>query len=241
MMRSCLKTARAFRLLAVPLLLATVSAGLASAKESGEGPDGDPSKKERFVWTETRDVFEFAGVEELAAIRTQGTKTQGTKTQGTKTQGTKTPGGTPRYPNETPAQRILRVRTEAEACASAAEGLLASRDYSTVVDDTAMALGEIKRVQLAAPVLSEKLKRFHETARRMNERAEIEREFTELQINIGGIAWSLTSPVALINGKVVGPGESVAGARVEKIQRDAVVFSLKGIQVRRRSGMVPSE
>ena len=145
------------------------------------------------------------------------------------------------YPNMTPGQRIMMARKLAEECASAAEGLLAVRDYSTVVDDTAKALAAIKRVQLPDPILSEKLKRFHETASRMSERAEIEREFTELQISIAAIAWSLTNPVALINGKVVGPGESVAGARVEEIQRDAVVFSLKGIQIRRRSGMVPSE
>ena len=68
-MRSRLKTARSFGLLGVALLLAGASAGIASAKESGDGPNADPTKKERFVWIETRDAFEFASAEELKASR----------------------------------------------------------------------------------------------------------------------------------------------------------------------------
>ena len=90
-------------------------------------------------------------------------------------------------------------------------------------------------MHLAAPTLSEKLRRAYDTARRMSERAEVEKEFGGLQIAIGGIAWSEASPVALINGSIMRPGDSVAGARIEEIRRDHVVFSLKGVRVRRQS------
>jgi hypothetical protein len=38
------------------------------------------------------------------------------------------------------------------------------------------------------------------------------------RIELGGIAWSETGPFALINGRVMGPGESVEGWVLERIE-----------------------
>jgi hypothetical protein len=45
------------------------------------------------------------------------------------------------------------------------------------------------------------------------------------EIRLGGIAWSETAPLAYLNGKLLGVGESTAGARVERIERDRVVLT----------------
>jgi hypothetical protein len=45
------------------------------------------------------------------------------------------------------------------------------------------------------------------------------------EIRLGGIAWSETAPLAYLNGKLLGVGESTAGARVERIERDRVVLA----------------
>jgi len=45
---------------------------------------------------------------------------------------------------------------------------------------------------------------------------------TGATIRLGGIAWSDAAPLAYLNGKLLGVGESVAGCRVEKIERDRV-------------------
>ena len=45
------------------------------------------------------------------------------------------------------------------------------------------------------------------------------------QIHLGGIAWSQAAPLAYVNGRLLGVGESVAGLTVERIERDRVVLS----------------
>lgn len=42
------------------------------------------------------------------------------------------------------------------------------------------------------------------------------------EIRLGGIAWSEVAPLAYLNGKLLGVGESVAGRRVARIDRDRV-------------------
>jgi hypothetical protein len=42
------------------------------------------------------------------------------------------------------------------------------------------------------------------------------------RLELTGIAWRETDPVAVLNGEVVGPGEGVAGCRVVGIERDRV-------------------
>jgi hypothetical protein len=51
------------------------------------------------------------------------------------------------------------------------------------------------------------------------------------QIHLGGIAWSQTAPLAYVNGRLLGVGESVAGLTVERIERDRVVLSGPGGRV----------
>lgn len=47
-------------------------------------------------------------------------------------------------------------------------------------------------------------------------------------IELGGIAWSETGPFALINGRVVGPGEKVGGFRVIRIEPKQVEIEAGG-------------
>ena len=43
-----------------------------------------------------------------------------------------------------------------------------------------------------------------------------------VEIRLGGIAWSDVTPLAYLNGKLLGVGESVAGWRVARIERERV-------------------
>jgi hypothetical protein len=43
-------------------------------------------------------------------------------------------------------------------------------------------------------------------------------------IRLGGIAWSEEAPLAYLNGKLYVRGESVAGLRVERIERERVLL-----------------
>lgn len=44
-------------------------------------------------------------------------------------------------------------------------------------------------------------------------------------IRLGGIAWSESAPLAYLNGKLLGPGETVAGWRIERIERGGVLLA----------------
>lgn len=43
-----------------------------------------------------------------------------------------------------------------------------------------------------------------------------------VELRLGGIAWSETAPLAYLNGRLVGVGESVSGWRIERIERGRV-------------------
>lgn len=44
-------------------------------------------------------------------------------------------------------------------------------------------------------------------------------------LRLGGIAWSESAPLAYLNGKLLGPGETVAGWRIERIERNGVLLA----------------
>ena len=227
MMRSLLMNARSLGSVGLALFLLAAPASRSLAGE----PPPPPTKRKPFVWTKTRDAFEYTGQREKDDER----DTPRLPEDPPDNNNTHTPDPDPNPDRPGREQRMRLARIMAEQLATKAPELLAKRKYRAVLDATAAALNEIGAVHLPAPALSEKLRRMYETARRMSERAEIEKEFGGLQITIGGIAWSETTPVALINGSIMRPGDSVAGVRIEEIRRDHVVFSLKGVRVRRRS------
>jgi hypothetical protein len=244
-MRSSLSIARVLGPLGVALFAVAGSASRVAAKQAGDPKDGDPAERKRFVWSKTREVFEFVAPK---AGDAEDPKTPKWPLGPKDPEDKDTKDGDPedKDPEDntgrlTRQELMLRIRRMAEDRAIKAEDLLAEGQYSKVVESTAEALTKIQEVQLPAPALTEKLSRAHETARRMKERAEIEKEFRDLQIKIGGVAWNRTSPVALINGEIMRPGETVGGARIEEIRRSEVVFSLKGVRVRRISGTAPAE
>jgi hypothetical protein len=47
------------------------------------------------------------------------------------------------------------------------------------------------------------------------------------RIALGGIAWSEAAPLAYLNGKLRGVGESVAGLEIRAIERDRVVLAAR--------------
>jgi hypothetical protein len=52
------------------------------------------------------------------------------------------------------------------------------------------------------------------------------------EIRLGGIAWSEVAPLAYLNGQLLGPGESVEGWRVARIERGRVVLERSGESLR---------
>jgi hypothetical protein len=52
------------------------------------------------------------------------------------------------------------------------------------------------------------------------------------EIRLGGIAWSEVAPLAYLNGQLLGPGESVAGWRVVRIERQRVLLERSGESLR---------
>lgn len=52
------------------------------------------------------------------------------------------------------------------------------------------------------------------------------------RLNLGGIAFSSGQPVALINGRALGPGEHVEGFLLARIEPDAVLLERDGLRLR---------
>ncbi len=48
------------------------------------------------------------------------------------------------------------------------------------------------------------------------------------RIRLGGIAWSEAAPLAYLNGKLLGAGESIEGFRIARIERERVVLERAG-------------
>lgn len=82
------------------------------------------------------------------------------------------------------------------------------------------------------------LRLYRQTARRLRQAHETEREFGEMGIKILGIRWTPRGASALINDKIYEPGEmlenlaSRAQIQVEAVEENAVVFIYKGQRFR---------
>lgn len=98
------------------------------------------------------------------------------------------------------------------------------------------AAGKLKAMKVAEPGLAESVERVQLTAQRLKARAEIESEFRGVSIEIQGIIWEPTNPMALIEGKTVREGDVVEGALIEEIRTSEIIFNYKGVRCRRQPG-----
>ena len=119
--------------------------------------------------------------------------------------------------------------------AADAEEQLCLQKYSEAAKLATEALNRIEAEQDPDGKFIERLKRLRDTARRLDERAKIERRFSDLPISVEGIVWAPAKAVALINGKVKHAGQAVEGVTIAEIRRGEVIFVLeKGVRVRKR-------
>ena len=121
------------------------------------------------------------------------------------------------------------------ALAREAEVELAQRKYSEATKLAEKALNRMQPEQDPDGRFTERLRRLRDTAQRLEERASIEKSFSELPISVEGIVWAPGKAVALINGKVKRAGQKVEGVTIGEIRRGEVIFVLqKGVRVRKR-------
>lgn len=84
----------------------------------------------------------------------------------------------------------------------------------------------------------EKFERLSATAKRLQDRQQIETEFASKKIVVQGIVWRPQSPAAAVNGELVTEGKVLklggkGGGRVQvyRIRKGSVIFLYRGIQV----------
>jgi len=119
--------------------------------------------------------------------------------------------------------------------AAKAEFLLAAREHSKAAKQAQDTLSRIDLKRDQGGKFTERLTRLRDTALRLEERASIEKAFRELPISVDGIVWAPGKAVALINGEVKRPGQTVEGVTIDEIRRGEVIFVLKkGVRVRKR-------
>jgi hypothetical protein len=165
-------------------------------------------------------------------------------------------------PGKTPVRTPLNVYEknlfEAQQEYAVAEQLLSSEKrerFGACVDACRQSISklnlsveEVKRNPAAARyqepfnAMLEKFQRLEATAARLKKRQDVEIEFAGLKLSVDGIVWSQKAPTAAVNGEVVAegavlpmgkPGQNV---QVYRIQRDAVIFLYKGVQVKLERG-----
>ena len=196
-------------------------AGAAAAV--GAPPKGADAAFERpqFEWVSaTRDPFEFRPLQER--------KRPDPKTR---------IDPPPREPgeNDPPPVRIPKGLEHIAKGAVKAELLLAAREHSKAAKQAQDTLNRIDRRIDTEGKYTERLTRLRDTALRLEKRAGIEKAFRELPISVEGIVWAPGKAVALINGEVKRPGQTVEGVTIHEIRRGEVIFVLKkGIRVRKR-------
>jgi len=134
------------------------------------------------------------------------------------------------------AASIQQARDFADAKVQEAKYFLGMQQYARASESIQEAMNRMKGIRMADPLLTERLDRVYATAERLKTRAEIEREFKGISIDIQGIIWEPTNPVALIKGKSVREGDVVEGALVEEIRTSEIIFNFKGVRCRRKPG-----
>ncbi len=225
-----------FRPLVTALLV--VVCGTASLHKAAgeEGPadpdDGGLLKRAAWEWefTGRRDPFEFRSPKTEEPVEDEVVTRLPVDSGSTKPTRVK-----PRQPKRNLGREQNKVWALAESAASSAEEHLSLRQHTKAEELAAMALRRMKEINLKDQSLEERLVRLRATARRLAERAEIEREFRNLRISIQGIVWKQGKAVALINGKIKRSGDVVEGARIDDIRPNEVIFVLaKGVRVRKK-------
>jgi len=84
---------------------------------------------------------------------------------------------------------------------------------------------------LAARAVELRAQAERSSARRAQDRSRSDSESGSIQnIRISGIVWDRTSPMAMVDGKIVRPGSVVRGARIVQINKDSIVFEMNGRQ-----------
>jgi hypothetical protein len=206
-------------------------AGPAPAKPG----DGAAVKRGFWEWdpSERRDPFDYKTVEAKADGPDIPGQTPGITDLIKKptSDGPKQP--TPPTRSEVTAQQ---VRNFADGKIDEAKYFLGLQQYARASESVQEALNKLKGIRIADPLLTERLDRVLVTAERLKTRAEIEREFKAISIDIQGIIWEPTNPVALIKGKSVREGDTVEGALVEQIRTSEIIFNFKGVRCRRKPG-----
>ncbi|MCW8133610.1 MAG: hypothetical protein KIS92_24915 [Planctomycetota bacterium] len=145
-------------------------------------------------------------------------------------------------------QRDLARMDGASNAADAARALLAegkAREALERCNESLKALGEVEhpealdawgRIQGVA-WMREDLLRIREAAQRQAERQEAEAAFQRLNLLVSGIMVGETRANAVVNGKVVSAGETLAlngedaAVRIEEIRREMVVVSFRGLKM----------
>ena len=194
----------------------TLFAGSALAADGFTGWD----EKDR------RDPFEFRAPEPEKLVPTRRDK----KENGGE--------GTKRLPP--PPVDLDKLMDYARECEDICRGYLSSEQYEQAARTTGRILGDLRKAGLDNGEVFERLSSINEAASRLHRRSEIEKQLRELPIDLQGIVWSETNPIALIDGEIRRKGDVISGATIESVGRNGIVLEMDEVRVRREFGRQPS-
>jgi hypothetical protein len=225
------------RIVGVGALVALLFSSGATAGPAPEKP-GDESAEKRGFWewdpADRRDPFDFRMLETMKDTVEVPAATPGIGNLLNTTPKPTTPDtSSTTTRSEANAQQ---VRKFADGKIEEAKYFLGLQQYGRASESIQEAMNRLKGIRIADPLLTERLDRVLVTAERLKRRTEIEREFKAISIDIQGIIWEPTNPVALIKGRSVREGDVVEGALVEEIRTSEIIFNFKGVRCRRKPG-----
>ncbi|MDR0362693.1 MAG: general secretion pathway protein GspB [Planctomycetota bacterium] len=88
--------------------------------------------------------------------------------------------------------------------------------------------------------MDEQIRNYNRLAGRLKAKEEVNQEFVRLELRVEGVSWSPNGARAMINGRLVEPGEallrerSAGDLRVEAVEPQAVIFQYKGFRFRKQ-------